>query len=202
MRRWILAITLVACGGAKTKAAEPAKRPSLVPPGMDATFSRLFAKDGLAKLSAYPVEIQCFDALRPEDTKAMVDGQEHSPEMSLTRDPSERGFDAFVAWLGKLPKKPGTKVVYARAFDGAKHVGWAALCIKPPAVLGAADFSADSVPANTVRLTPAALEKLKTLPPDVNVAFMLEESTLLTTAPVTAVLQTADPTITFKLPGT
>lgn len=193
---------LVACGGAKGKtAAQPDKPASLMPPGMDVTFGRLFAKDGLSKLSAYPVEIHCFDALRPEDTKGMIDGQEHSPEMSLTRDPSEKGFDSFVAWLGKIPRRPGTQVVYARAFDGAKHVGWAALCIKPPAALVAADFSAENVPDKTVRLTPAALEKLKKLPPDVNVAFMLEGSTLLTTAPVTSLLQANDPTITFKQPG-
>jgi hypothetical protein len=206
MRRWLLVVLLVACGGAKAKPADnggarPAQG-SLVPPGMDVTFGRLFAKDGLSKLSAFPVEIQCFDTLRPEDTKGMVDGQEHSPEMSLTRDPSEKGFEAFVAWLGKIPKKAGTKVVYARAFDGAKHVGWAALCIKPPAVLGASDFSAENVPEKTVRMTPAAIEKLKKLPADVNVAFMLEETTLLTTAPVGALLQANDPTITFKQPGT
>lgn len=204
MRRWIFAVMLVACGGgSSTKPpAQPDKPASRMPPGMDVTFGRLFAKDGLSKLSAYPVEIHCFDTLRPEDTKGMVDGQEHSPEMSLTRDPTEKGFDAFAAWLGKIGKKPGTKVVYARAFDGAKHVGWAALCIKPPAALVASDFSAENVPDKTVRLTPAALEKLKKLPADVNVAFMLEDQTLLTTAPVTSLLQAGDPTITFKQPGT
>lgn len=193
---------LIACGGAKgTPAKDPQKPPSLMPPSMDATMARLFAKDGLAKLSAYPVEINCFDTLRPEDTKGMVDGQEHSPEMSLTRDASEKGFDAFVAWLAKIPKKPATKVIYARAFDGAKHVGWAALCIKPPAALAGSDFSAENVPEKTVRLTPTALEKLKKLPGDVNVAFMLDDTTLLTTAPVTSLLQANDPTITFKKPG-
>lgn len=169
---------------------------------MDVTYGRLFAKDGFARLSAYPVEIDCFDTLRPEDTKGMSDGQEHSPEMSLVRDPSEKGFEAFVAWLAKIAKKPGAKVIYARAFDGAKHVGWAALCINPPAALGAADFSAQNVPEKTVRLTPAAIEKLKKLPPDVNVAFMLDDTTLLTTAPVIALLKAPDPTITFKQPGT
>ena len=173
-----------------------------MPPNMDVTFGRLFAKDGLSKLSAYPVEINCFDTLRPEDTKGMVDGQEHSPEMSLTRDPSEKGFDAFVAWLARIPKKPGTKVVYARAFDAAKHVGWAALCVTPPPALAASDFSTENVPDKTVRLTPAALEKLKKLPGDVNIAFMLDDTTLLTTAPVTSLLQATDPTITFKQPGT
>jgi hypothetical protein len=206
MRRWCLAVLLVACGGAKgapaRDAQKPEKPPSLMPPSMDVTYGRLFAKDGFTKLSAYPVEINCFDTLRPEDTKGMVEGQEHSPEMSLTRDSSEKGFDAFVAWLGKIPRKPATKVVYARAFEGAKHVGWAALCIKPPAVLGALDFSAENVPDKTVRLTPAALEKLKKLPGDVNVAFMLDDTTLLTTAPVMSLLQASDPTITFKQPGT
>jgi len=173
-----------------------------MPPNMDVTLARLFAKGGLTKLSAYPVEIQCFDPLRPEDTKGMVDGQEHSPEMSLTRDPSDKGFDGFVSWLGKIPRKPATKVVYARAFDGAKHVGWAALCIKPPSALGGSDFTTENVPEKTVRLTPAALEKLKKLPQDVNVAFMLDDTTLLTTAPVTMLLQANDPTITFKQPGT
>lgn len=205
MRRWLLALIVsscVACGGAKAKpAAEAAPPPSLMPAGMDVTFGRLFAKDGLSKLSAYVVEIECFDTVRPEDTRAMVDGQEHSPEMSLTRDASAKGFDAFVAWLGKIKKKPGSKVVYARAFDGAKHVGWAALCIKPPATLGAGDFTTDGVPEKTVRLTPNALEKLKKLPKDLNVAFMLEDATLLTTAPVDALLEAKDPTITFKLPG-
>jgi hypothetical protein len=196
-----LLVLLVACGGARGKSAEPAKPASMLPPDMDLTFGRLFAKDGLAKLTAYPIEIHCFETLRPEDTKGMVDGQEHSPEMSLTRDPSEKGFDAFLTWLGRIPKKPATKVVYARAFDGAKHVGWAALCIRPPAVLGGTDFSRENVPEHTVRLTPSALEKLKKLPPDVNVAFMLEDTTLLTTAPVIALLQAADPTITFKQPG-
>jgi hypothetical protein len=206
MRAPVFALLLVACSAAKAAppnpSAQPGKPVSSMPPGMDVTFARLFAKDGLSKLSAYPVEIHCFDPLRPEDTKGMVDGQEHSPEMSLTRDPSEKGFDAFSAWLGKIPRKPGTKVVYARAFDGAKHVGWAALCIEPPAALAASDFSSENVPDKTVRLTPAALEKLKKLPPDVNVAFMLEETTLLTTAPVTSLLQAGDPTITFKQPGT
>jgi hypothetical protein len=203
MRRWLLALFLVACGGAKAKAPAPPQKPaSPMPPNMDATLSRLFAKDGLSKLSAYPVEIDCFDPLRPEDTKGMIDGQEHSPELSLTRDASDKGFDGFVAWLGKIPKKAGTKVVYARAFDGAKHVGWAALCIKPPVALVGSDFSTEKVPEKTVRLTPAALEKLKKLPPDVNVAFMLEETTLLTTAPVGSLLQANDPTITFKQPGT
>lgn len=201
-RRWILAVLLVACGGAKGRgAAQPDKPASLMPPSMDATFQRLFAKDGLSKLTAYPIEIHCFDTLRPEDTRGMVDGQEHSPELSLTRDPSERGFEAFVAWLAKIVKKPSSKVIYARAFDGPKHVGWAALCIEPPAVLIPSDFSAENVPARTVRLQPAALEKLAKLPPDVNVAFMLEESTLLTTAPVGALLKAGDPTITFKQPG-
>ena len=196
------ALLCVACGGAKVETAHaPAKPASQMPPNMDVTFGRLFAKDGLAKLSAYPVEINCFDTLRPEDTKGMVDGQEHSPEMSLTRDPSEKGFDAFTAWLGKIPRKPATKVVYARAFDGPKHVGWAALCITPPAALGASDFSTDKVADKTVRLTPAAIEKLKKLPGDVNVAFMLDDTTLLTTAPVTSLLQASDPTITFKQPG-
>lgn len=173
-----------------------------MPPNMDATLARLFTKDGIRRLSAYPVEIQCFDTLRPEDTKGMIDGQEHSPELSLTRDPSDKGFDSFVAWLSKLGKRPGAKVVYARAFDGAKHVGWAALCIKPPAALAASDFSTENVPERTVRLTPVALEKLKKLPQDVNVAFMLDETTLLTTAPVNALLSANDPTITFKQPGT
>lgn len=207
MRRWLvlllLAAPLPACAGARTEPARaPDKPASPMPPSMEVTYGRLFAKDGFSKLSAYPVEINCFDPLRPEDTKGMVDGQEHSPEMSLTRDPSDKGFDAFVAWLGKIPRKPATKVVYARAFDGAKHVGWAALCIKPPAALAASDFSAENVPAKTVRLTPAALEKLKKLPGDVNVAFMLDDTTLLTTAPVTSLLQASDPTITFKQPGT
>jgi hypothetical protein len=201
MRRSLFVLLLIACG-AKQPASQPAKPVSAMPPAMDLTLQRLFAKDGLARLSAYPVEIQCFDTLRPADTKGMIAGQEHSPEMSLTRDSSERGFDAFAAWLGKIGKKPGAKVVYARAFDGAKHVGWAALCIKPPAALGATDFSRDDVPEHTVRLTPSALEKLKKLPPDVNVAFMLDETILLTTAPVTALLQANDPTITFKQPGT
>lgn len=206
MRRWSLTALLVACGNAKTTApaapAAPEKPASPMPPNMDLTLGRLFAKDGLARLSAYPVEIQCFDPVRPEDTKGMIDGQEHSPEMSLTRDSSDKGFDGFVVWLGKIPKKAGTKVVYARAFDGAMHVGWAALCIKPPAALGGTDFSRENVPEKTVRLTPAALEKLKRLPADVNVAFMLDETTLLTTAPVAALVQANDPTITFKQPGT
>ena len=143
MRRGLVVLWLVACGGASTKISAPAPAApghaetptSPMPPNMDATLGRLFGKDGLTKLSAYPVEIMCFDPLRPEDTKGMIDGQEHSPEMSLTRDASDKGFDGFVAWLGKIPRKPGTNVVYARAFDGTKHVGWAALCIKPPASL-------------------------------------------------------------------
>ena len=78
----------------------------------------------------------------------------------------------------------------------------AALCVTPPPALAASDFSTENVPDKTVRLTPAALEKLKKLPGDVNIAFMLDDTTLLTTAPVTSLLQATDPTITFKQPGT
>ena len=68
-------------------------------------------------------------------------------------------------------------------------------------MLGKSDFSTENVPERTVRLTPPALEKLRKLPQEVNVAFMLEETTLLTTAPVSALVQAKDPTITFTQPG-
>src|SRR5688500_5385871 len=57
MRRWVLALSLVACasGGAKAKPAAEAPKPgSPMPPSMEVTYGRLFAKDGFAKLSAYP----------------------------------------------------------------------------------------------------------------------------------------------------
>jgi hypothetical protein len=199
----ILLLSCVACGGAEAKPAEsPASPSSSLPPGMETTYGRLFANGGLSKLCAYLVEIECFDTLRPEDTQGMVDGQEHSPEMSMTRDPTTKGFEAFVAWLGRIQRKPGAKVVYARAFDGAKHVGWAALCIAPPPVLVGSDFTTDGAPERSVRLTPSALEKLRKVPKDKNVALMLDDAALLTTAPVTALLAAEkNPTITFKQPG-
>jgi len=199
-RSAIIFLMLSACAAS----AAPAKKEpvSRMPPEMNVTYGRLFAKDGLKKLSAYPVEIECFESARPEDQRTMIDGQEHSPEMSMTRDETTKGFDDFVAWLERIPRKPGSRVIYARAFDGAKHIGWAALCIKPPAVLGASDFTTEGLPERTVRLTPGALEKLRQVPPDVNIAFMLEDTTLLTTAPAAALLSAKDPTITFKQPGT
>lgn len=199
----VLALSMTACAGAPAAAPPKQAAPmSRMPPEMNVTYGRLFAKDGLSKLSAYPIEINCFEPAGPEHQRTMADGQEHSPEMSMTRDPSTKGFDAFVAWLDRIPRKPGSRIVYARAFDGAKHVGWAALCIVPPAILGASDFTTEGLPERTVRLTPAAIEKLRKVPVDVNVAFMLEDTTLLTTAPAAALLDAKDPTLTFKQPGT
>ena len=93
MRRsaMVLLFAILACGGKTVAPTQPVSKPvSKMPAEMDVTYGRLFAKDGFTKLSAYAVEIQCFDPAGPEHQRTMTDGQEHSPEMSLMRDPSPK----------------------------------------------------------------------------------------------------------------